>query len=181
MLEQLRTFNFLHCGSDAQLSIGEEQIVTHLIDAEVDGGFDQELIAIVDGEVLDAVATFGESEAIGAGTTDEDVTTVSAIEEIVLISTIEKILAGFSFEHVITFPSTTNIVFAVANHFVIAEAALKDVIATFAEDGVITVVSNKLVILVGANEAIAAVLGFTSLRTISRAIDGDGDGLAGVV
>ena len=181
MLEKLRTFNFLHCGSDALLSIGEEQIVTHLIDAEVDGGFDQELIAIVDGEVLDAVAAFGESEAIGAGTTDEDVTTVAAIEEIVLISTIEKILAGFSFEHVITFSSTTNIVFAVANYFVIAEAALKDVIAAFTENGVITFVSNKLVILVGANKAITAVLGYTSLRTISRAIDGDGDGLAGVV
>ena len=181
MVEQLRTFNFLHCGSDALLSIGEEQIVTHLIDGEVDGGINPNLIAIVDGEVFDGVAAFGESEAIGAGTTDENVTTVAAIEEIVLISTIEKILAGFSFEHVITFSSTTNIVLAVADHKVVAEAALKDVIATLSEDGVITVVSNKLVILVGSDEAIAAVLGFTSLRTISRPTDDDSDGLAGVV
>ena len=43
------------CGADAVGGVGEQEVVADGFDSEVDGGFDQELIAIGDGEVADDV------------------------------------------------------------------------------------------------------------------------------
>ena len=67
------------CGADALVGVGEQELVADWFDAEVDGGFDQQLIVFADGEVVDGVVALGEVEAVAAGTTDEDVSPAAPI------------------------------------------------------------------------------------------------------
>ena len=43
------------CGADAVGGVGEKDVVSDWFDGEVEGGVDQELIVLVDGEVVDGV------------------------------------------------------------------------------------------------------------------------------
>ena len=94
------------CGADVFVGVGEQEVVAELFDSEGDGGIDQELIVVVDGEVVDGVVAFGESETISTVAADEGVIARAAVEEIVLITTEEPIVAGFAFEDVIVFAAT---------------------------------------------------------------------------
>ena len=67
------------CGADAVVGVGKQQVAADCFDAEVDGGFDQQLIVFADGEVVDGVVALGEVEAVAAGTTDEDVSPAAPI------------------------------------------------------------------------------------------------------
>ena len=94
------------CGADVLVGVGEQEVVAELFDGEVDGGFDQELIVVVDGEVVDGVVAFGEAEAISTVSTDEDVIAFAAVEMILSITAPESVIAGFAFEGVIVFAAT---------------------------------------------------------------------------
>ena len=81
------------CGADAVGGIGEKEVVADWFDVEVDGGTDQELIVLVDGEVVDGVIAFGEAEAIVTVSTDVDVITLAVVEEIIVITAVEPVVA----------------------------------------------------------------------------------------
>ena len=52
------------CGVDAVSGVGEKEVSADWFDVEVDGGTDQELIVLGDGEIVDGVVSIGEAEAI---------------------------------------------------------------------------------------------------------------------
>ena len=79
MLEQLVAVDVQQGGVNVVV-VGEDEVVAVLFKREVDVFFDQDLIAVVDGEVLDGVAADGELKAIRSGSAAECVVAIATVE-----------------------------------------------------------------------------------------------------
>ena len=85
----------------------------------------------MDGEILDGVFAFGDLEAVGALTSDEDVGAVASVETICACAAMEMIASGSADEDVSTFAATESIVSFAAKD-VIASGATDEDVSSFA-------------------------------------------------